>query len=231
MHGTFNDWAEPGLAPGSRPRSGRRLAGTWSVDRARGGSSARSTATGSQTPAGVLSRIDPYARQVTSSIGNAVVYDPAAFDWGEHGLRDAGLERGRDLRDAHRHVRRRRATRPGTFDRAIRRMAYLQELGIGAIQVMPPFEYAGDVSWGYNPAHIFAIESTYGGPDAFKRFVRAAHEHGIAVIVDVVYNHLGPGRPRPVALRRLGREGRRLWCEFHIVRTTRNSALPLSIRA
>jgi len=72
-------------------------------------------------------------------------------------------------------------------------MAYLQELGIGAIQVMPPFEYAGDVSWGYNPAHVFAIESSYGGPDAFKRFVRSAHEHGIAVIVDVVYNHLGPG--------------------------------------
>ncbi|MFI5200383.1 MAG: alpha-amylase family glycosyl hydrolase, partial [Candidatus Limnocylindrales bacterium] len=82
---------------------------------------------------------------------------------------------------------------PGTFDRAVRRMPYLRDLGIGAIQVMPPFEYAGDVSWGYNPAHVFAIESTYGGPDAFKRFVRSAHEHGIAVIVDVVYNHLGPG--------------------------------------
>jgi 1,4-alpha-glucan branching enzyme len=48
------------------------------------------------------------------------------------------------------------------------------------------------VSWGYNPAHLFAIESGYGGPDAFKRFIKAAHEHGIAVIVDVVYNHLGP---------------------------------------
>ena len=72
-------------------------------------------------------------------------------------------------------------------------MPYLRDLGVGAIQVMPPFEYAGDVSWGYNPAHVFAIESTYGGPDAFKRFVRSAHEHGIAVIVDVVYNHLGPG--------------------------------------
>ena len=57
---------------------------------------------------------------------------------------------------------------------------------------MPPFEFAGDVSWGYNPAHLFAIESGYGGPDAFKRFIKAAHEHGIAVILDVVYNHLGP---------------------------------------
>ena len=57
---------------------------------------------------------------------------------------------------------------------------------------MPPFEFAGDVSWGYNPAHPFAIESGYGGPDAFKRFIRAAQLEGIAVIVDVVYNHLGP---------------------------------------
>ena len=45
---------------------------------------------------------------------------------------------------------------------------------------MPPFEFAGDISWGYNPAHLFAIESNYGGPDAFKRFIRDAHEHGIA---------------------------------------------------
>ena len=63
---------------------------------------------------------------------------------------------------------------------------------MSAIQVMPPFEFAGDISWGYNPAHLFAIESGYGGPDAFKRFIRDAHEHGIAVIVDIVLNHLGP---------------------------------------
>ena len=57
---------------------------------------------------------------------------------------------------------------------------------------MPPAEFAGDRSWGYNPAHIFAVESGYGGPDAFKAFVSAAHAHGIAVILDVVYNHFGP---------------------------------------
>ena len=72
------------------------------------------------------------------------------------------------------------------------RLAYLRELGVSAVQVMPPFEFAGDISWGYNPAHLFAIESPYGGPDAFKRFIRDAHAHGIAVIVDVVYNHIGP---------------------------------------
>ena len=80
----------------------------------------------------------------------------------------------------------------GTFDGARRRLRYLEHLGVSAVQVMPPFEFAGDISWGYNPAHLFAIESGYGGPDAFKAFVREAHAHGIAVIVDVVYNHLGP---------------------------------------
>ena len=57
---------------------------------------------------------------------------------------------------------------------------------------MPVAEFAGDFSWGYNPAHPFAVATIYGGPDALKRFVKAAHEQGIAVIMDVVYNHLGP---------------------------------------
>ena len=57
---------------------------------------------------------------------------------------------------------------------------------------MPLAEFAGDFSWGYNPAHPFAIESVYGGPDAYKDFVKACHARGIAVIQDVVYNHFGP---------------------------------------
>lgn len=81
---------------------------------------------------------------------------------------------------------------PGTLDSSIEKLPYLQRLGINAVEVMPIAEFAGDFSWGYNPAHPFAVASIYGGPDALKRFVKAAHEHGIAVIVDVVYNHLGP---------------------------------------
>ena len=196
VHGSFNSWAEPGIAlardPSSEPGAARGArAATWSAD-------VPTASIGAEyryrlaTDAGVLSRIDPYARQVTSSVGNAVVYDPAAFDWGPAGFEMPGWN---DLVIYEMHIGTfgARGDLPGTFDRAARRMGYLQELGIGAIQVMPPFEYAGEISWGYNPAHIFAIESSYGGPDAFKRFVRAAHEHGIAVIVDVVYNHLGPG--------------------------------------
>ena len=57
---------------------------------------------------------------------------------------------------------------------------------------MPVMEFAGDFSWGYNPAHIFAVESGYGGPDALKDLVKQAHRRGLALIVDVVYNHFGP---------------------------------------
>ena len=200
VSGSFNDWAADGISlahddpPGDVADTATDRAsdwsGTWSADvpGVEVGAEYRFLL---QTPGGTLSRIDPYARQVTSSIGNGVVYDPAAFDWGEVTLE---MPSWNDLVIYEMHIGTfgARTGLPGNFDRAIRRMDYLRELGIGAIQVMPPFEYAGDVSWGYNPAHIFAIESTYGGPDAFKRFVRAAHEHGIAVIVDVVYNHLGP---------------------------------------
>lgn len=65
-------------------------------------------------------------------------------------------------------------------------------MGINTIEIMPIAEFAGDYSWGYNPAHPFAVESSYGGPDALKDFVNTCHKHDIAVIMDVVYNHFGP---------------------------------------
>ena len=57
---------------------------------------------------------------------------------------------------------------PGNLDKAIEKLGYLQELDVNAVQLMPPMEFAGGFSWGYNPAHIFAIEGDYGGPDALK---------------------------------------------------------------
>ena len=144
-----------------------------------------------RTSEGDLSRIDPYARHLTNSIGNAIVYDPSSFDWGDDAFQMPAWD---DLVIYEMHIGTFNATedRRGTFDAARRRLPYLSNLGVSAVKVMPPFEFAGDISWGYNPAHLFAIESGYGGPDAFKRFIRDAHAHGIAVIVDVVYNHLGP---------------------------------------
>ena len=185
--GSFDDWA------GTRhalTRDDDGDAATWSADVAgvAPGDEYRFTI---RTPNGDVSRLDPYARHVTNSIGNAIVYDPAAFDWGDIDFRMPGWD-DVVIYELHVGTFARRPDRGGDFDRAIRRLPYLRDLGISAVQVLPPFEFAGDVSWGYNPAHLFAIESGYGGPDAFKRFIRAAHEHGIAVIVDVVFNHLGP---------------------------------------
>ena len=73
------------------------------------------------------------------------------------------------------------------------RLGHLKKLGVNAIQIMPIAQFAGEWSWGYNPAHIFSVELAYGGPLAFKKFVKRAHRYGIAVILDVVYNHFGPG--------------------------------------
>jgi 1,4-alpha-glucan branching enzyme len=191
--GTFDDWAGTAVPLARDGVEGDDEPGgaeTWSaeVDGVEPGAEYRFTI---RTPDGDRSRLDPRARQVTNSVGNAVVYDPAAFDWGDHAFRMPAWD---DLVIYELHVGTftRSSDRRGDFDRAIRRLDYLRDLGITAVQIMPPFEFAGDVSWGYNPAHLFAIESGYGGPDAFKRFIRAAHDRGIAVIVDVVYNHLGP---------------------------------------
>jgi 1,4-alpha-glucan branching enzyme len=79
----------------------------------------------------------------------------------------------------------------GTFDSAATKLDYLKDLGINAIEIMAAGEFESDTSWGYNPAYIFAIEEQYGGPDGFRAFVQEAHKRGIAVIMDVVYNHLG----------------------------------------
>ena len=74
----------------------------------------------------------------------------------------------------------------------MRKLSYLHALGVNAIELMPVKEFAGDYSWGYNPAHPFAVANAYGGREALRALIRAAHEHGIAVFIDVVYNHFGP---------------------------------------
>lgn len=140
----------------------------------------------------VRSRLDPRARRLTNSVGNAIVTDPAAFDWGGREFHTPAwndlviyeLHVGTFTEGAH--------GQPGTLDGVRRRLGYLGDLGVGAIQLMPPYEFAGDRSWGYNPAYPYAVESSYGDGDALKALVKAAHEMGIAVILDVVYNHLGP---------------------------------------
>jgi 1,4-alpha-glucan branching enzyme len=146
-----------------------------------------------QTPSGVLSRIDPYAREVTNSAGNGVVYDPH-FDWEESFF---SSPKWNELVIYELHVgtfndENPNNTLPAKFDSIMRRFDHLKKLGVNCLQVMPVAEFAGNRSWGYNPAHIFAVESAYGGPRGFKEFVKSAHKNGFAVILDVVYNHFGP---------------------------------------
>ena len=140
---------------------------------------------------GNLDRRDPRGRRVTNSAGNSIIYNPNAFDWGGVNAINPWLN---DLVIYEMHVGSFNAEDwlPSSFDEAIEKLDHIEALGVTAVQVMPISEYAGDRSWGYNPADIYAVESSLGGPDAFKRFVKACHQRGIAVLVDVVHNHYGP---------------------------------------
>jgi len=83
-------------------------------------------------------------------------------------------------------------TPEGTFDAAIGRLDALVALGITAVEVLPVSQFPGSRNWGYDGTFPFAVQSTYGGPAAMRRFVDACHARGLAVVLDVVYNHLGP---------------------------------------
>jgi 1,4-alpha-glucan branching enzyme len=86
--------------------------------------------------------------------------------------------------------------RPGNLDDAIALLDYLTELGVNAVELLPIAEASGTRTWGYGNSHHFAIESSAGGRDKFRHFVRACHQRGIAVLVDVVYNHYVPDGER-----------------------------------
>jgi maltooligosyltrehalose trehalohydrolase len=89
----------------------------------------------------------------------------------------------------------------GTFDGALPHLARLAELGVTAIELMPVGTFPGRRGWGFDGLYTWAPLESYGGPTGLARLVAAAHEHGLAVILDVVYNHIGPGNE---ALRAFG---------------------------
>jgi 1,4-alpha-glucan branching enzyme len=135
---------------------------------------------------------DPYARQVTNSAGSSVVHDPD-FDWGDDNFQ---MPAWNELVIYELHVgtfNAPDAENVGTFLSVPEKLPYLRDLGINCIELLPATEFPGSRSCGYNPANPFALESDYGGPVAFKEMVKQAHQHGIAVVLDVVYNHFGPG--------------------------------------
>jgi maltooligosyltrehalose trehalohydrolase len=83
-------------------------------------------------------------------------------------------------------------TPEGTFDAIVPRLAALKDLGVTAIELMPVAQFPGERNWGYDGVYPYAVQASYGGPLGLKRLVDACHQHGIAVTLDVVYNHLGP---------------------------------------
>jgi 1,4-alpha-glucan branching enzyme len=177
--GDFNGWVEPGLQLAAEGD------GHWSADAdgAQIGQKYKLRVNGAW-------RIDPRARAVTHSVGDGIIVG-SQFAWAH----DFTMPPWNELVIYEMHL----GTFPddpvpneNLFDAAAADFWYLRELGINAIHLLPAHEFPTDSSWGYNPAHIFAIESAYGRPEDFKRFIDEAHRHGIAVILDVVYNHLGP---------------------------------------
>ena len=138
-----------------------------------------------------LVRNDPYAKEMTNSAGNSIVSDPD-FDWKDDAF---DIPSWNELVIYEIHIgtfNTEKKNTPGSFKSVQKKIPWLKDLGINAIEIMPLMEFSGDYSWGYNPAHPFAVETSYGSPHDFKTLIREAHQAGIAVILDVVYNHFGP---------------------------------------
>ncbi len=83
-------------------------------------------------------------------------------------------------------------TADGTFEAMIQHLDELKVLGVNALELMPVAQFPGTRNWGYDGVYPFAVQNSYGGPENFKRLVDACHQRGLAVVLDVVYNHLGP---------------------------------------
>jgi maltooligosyltrehalose trehalohydrolase len=131
---------------------------------------------------------DPASRFQPGGVhGPSEVVNPAAFRWTDHNWRPPRRE---DLVIYELHVG--TFTPQGTFRGVIERLPYLAQLGITAIELMPVGDFPGNRNWGYDGVAIFAPARCYGTPDDLRALVNTAHQHGIAVLLDVVYNHLGP---------------------------------------
>jgi maltooligosyltrehalose trehalohydrolase len=136
---------------------------------------------------GYLERPDPASRWQPEGVhAPSAVVDPA-FPWSDGGWRGIRL---RDYLIYELHVG--TFTPEGTFDAAARRLPYLRELGVTAVELMPVAQFPGTRNWGYDGVYIYAPQNSYGGPGGLRRFVDAAHHEGLSVVLDVVYNHLGP---------------------------------------
>ncbi len=183
--GTFNNWStwRTPLAPEGD--------GRWSA-------TVRNAGPGDQYKfvirrnGAALLRSDPYGRYITQPHRNSVVRPDGEPSAGEapfpvpplNELVIYELHAGTFSQGGAHGV--------GDFQGVVDKLPYLRALGVNAIELMPAAEFPGAYSWGYNPSHPFVVSQAYGGRDALVALIRAAHRAGIAVLVDVVYNHFGP---------------------------------------
>jgi maltooligosyltrehalose trehalohydrolase len=131
---------------------------------------------------------DPVSRFLPGGVhGPTEIVDPALYAWSDEAWRGLPLD---DYVIYELHVG--TFTPDGTFAAAAEKLPYLKDLGVTVIEVMPVAATPGTRNWGYDGVSPYAVQANYGGPAAFRRFVDAAHELGLAVMLDVVYNHLGP---------------------------------------
>lgn len=138
----------------------------------------------------VLERNDPYAKQLTDSDNGLSVIVDYSFDWGEHGTFKPAPKETSIIYELHIGTfNKPDASTIGTFASAIEKLDYLVDLGVTHIELMPVTSMAKSHGWGYAPNYIFSVENSYGGRRGLLEFVKACHEKGIGVILDVVYNH------------------------------------------
>jgi maltooligosyltrehalose trehalohydrolase len=127
-------------------------------------------------------------RQPYGPAGPSRTYSHDAFEWTDTRWHGTPLP-GAVIYELHVGT----FTPEGTLDAAIGRLDYLAGLGVTAVELMPLAAFPGHHGWGYDGIGLWAVHEPYGGPDALKRFVAACHGRGLAVFLDVVYNHVGPG--------------------------------------
>ncbi len=137
---------------------------------------------------GSAERPDPASHFQPGGVhGPSEVVDHDSFSWQDGDWRGVPLEQ-MIMYELHTGT----FTEEGTFDSVIPRLAALCDLGVNALEIMPVGQFPGKRNWGYDVAYPYSVQNSYGGPDGLKRLVNACHENGIAVILDVIYNHLGP---------------------------------------
>lgn len=136
---------------------------------------------------GAKDRPDPASRFQPEGVHGPSQVTTTDFGWEDRGWCGLGL---RDYVIYELHVG--TFTPEGTFAAILPRLAELMELGITALELMPVAQFPGNRNWGYDGVYPFAVQNSYGGPEGLKRLINACHRQGLAVILDVVYNHLGP---------------------------------------